>query len=204
MGWTIRSLGLVMAIAVSAAAAPLAQAAGSAQAGAAKALDLSSLPRPERQQREWPMALAGRAERCLYPKLSCGSFTTRRASILTGLMPPQGRRPLRAGHRGSGGLFLIPDAARPRGRARLLAGGTKALPHGRSRTTAPGLHLLSWSDRPWGALRWLPAAARAARGVCDPAPVDSNSLRTLATHGMARARAQAVWTIRSCTPSPAC
>jgi cytochrome c553 len=88
MGWTIRSLGLVMAIAASAAAPPLAQAAGSAQAGAAKALTCQAChgPNGNSVNGQWP-SLAG--QNAAYIEAQLRQFHNKTRVDPTGLMPPQ-------------------------------------------------------------------------------------------------------------------
>jgi cytochrome c553 len=88
MRWTIRSLGLVMTIGIAWGAAPLALAAGSAEAGATKAAICQACHGPSGNSvnPQWP-SLAG--QNAAYIEAQLRQFHGKTRLDPTGLMPPQ-------------------------------------------------------------------------------------------------------------------
>lgn len=88
MRWTIRSLGLVMTIGIALSAAPLAQAAGSAEAGATKAQVCQAChgPNGNSANPQWP-SLAG--QNVAYIEAQLRQFHAKTRVDSSGLMPPQ-------------------------------------------------------------------------------------------------------------------
>jgi len=88
MRWTIRSLGLVMTIGIACGAAPLAHAAGSAEAGATKAVVCQAChgPNGNSVNAQWP-SLAG--QNAAYIEAQLRQFHSKTRIDPSGLMPPQ-------------------------------------------------------------------------------------------------------------------
>src|SRR5262249_22007778 len=88
MRWTIRSLGWVMVIGIVLGAAPLAQANGSAEKGAAKAATCQAChgPNGNSVNGQWP-SLAG--QNAAYIEAQLRQFHNKTRVDPSGLMPPQ-------------------------------------------------------------------------------------------------------------------
>ncbi len=88
MGWTIRSLGWVVAVGVALGTAPLAFADGSAEAGAAKAQGCQAChgPNGNSVNAQWP-SLAG--QNAAYIEAQLREFHSKTRVDPSGLMPPQ-------------------------------------------------------------------------------------------------------------------
>jgi cytochrome c553 len=88
MGWTIRSLGWVMAVGIALGTGPLAFADGSAEAGAAKAQSCQAChgPNGNSVNAQWP-SLAG--QNAAYIEAQLRQFHSKTRVDPSGLMPPQ-------------------------------------------------------------------------------------------------------------------